>query len=69
MYSGVEKGRKRKYPKYTGANAQNDDFYCKNQYSVLLFHTNPLPLTILNNVSMGVVVIGGLLSSTLGRQR
>jgi predicted solute-binding protein len=38
----------------------------KNQYSVLLFHTNPLPFTILNNISMKTVSIGGLLSLTLG---
>jgi hypothetical protein len=35
----------------------------------LLLLTNPLPLTILNNVSMKVVAIGGLLPLTNGPQR
>jgi hypothetical protein len=35
----------------------------------LLLLTNPLSYTIINNISMGVVAISGLLPLTLGRQR
>jgi hypothetical protein len=66
IYSGNEKQRKLKYSKITAASAQNGDFYCKKWSFALLLLTNPLPLTILNNVSMGLVAIGGPLALTLG---
>jgi hypothetical protein len=69
MYCADEKGRKCKYPKITAASAQNDDFYCKKWSFALLLLTNPLPLTIIHNISMGATGIGCLLSLTLGWQR
>jgi hypothetical protein len=69
MYSAFEKQRKHKYSKNNAAIAQNGDFYCKKWSFALLLLTNPLPLPILNNVSMKVVAIGCLLSLTLGRQQ
>jgi hypothetical protein len=68
MYSVGEKRRKRKYLKIASS-AQNEQISCKKWSFSLLFSTNPLPLTILNNVSMKVVAIGGLLSLTIGRQQ
>jgi hypothetical protein len=65
MYSADEKQRKCEYSKVTTGSVQNGDFYSKNQYSALLFHTNPLPLTILNNISVNTVALGGLLSLLL----
>ena len=65
MYSVDEKQRKHKFPKITAGSAQNGDFYCKKWSFALLLLTNPLPLTILNNLSMGVVGIGCLLSLTI----
>jgi hypothetical protein len=47
------------------ARAQNGDFYCKKWSFALLLFTNPLPLTILNNVSMKVGGIGGPLPLTI----
>ena len=55
--------------KNSAASAQNGDFYCKKWSFALLLLTNPLPLTTINNIAMGDVAIGGLLSLTLGRQR
>jgi hypothetical protein len=65
MYSAFEKQRKHKYSKNSAAIAQNSYFYCKKSSFALLLLTNPLPLTILNNVSMGVIAIGCLLSLTI----
>jgi hypothetical protein len=62
MYSGDEKGRKQKYSKITAGSVQNDDFYCIKLLFALHHLTNPISLTILNNVSMKVVGIGCLLS-------
>jgi hypothetical protein len=55
MYSAFEKQQKHKYLKIFAGSAQNGDFYCKKWSFALLLLTNPLPLTILNNVSMKVV--------------
>jgi hypothetical protein len=46
--------------KNSAAIAQNGDFYCKNWSFALLLFTNPLFYTIINNISMAVVAIGGL---------
>jgi hypothetical protein len=69
MYCADEKGRKHKYSKNSAAIAQNEKIYSKKWSFALLLFTNPLPLTILNNLSMKVVGIGCLLSLTLGQQR
>jgi hypothetical protein len=69
MYSAIENRQSCKYLKISAASAQNDDFYCKKWSFALLLLTNPLPLTILNNLSMGSIGIGCLLSLTLGWQR
>jgi hypothetical protein len=69
MYSGVEKGRKRKYPKITASSAQNEQISCKKWSFSLLLLTNPLSYTIRHNISMGVVAIGVLLSLPIGPQR
>jgi hypothetical protein len=66
MYSAFEKQWKHKYLKINAGIAQNGDFYCKKWLFALFLLTNPLPLTIRHNISMGVVAIGGLLSLTLG---
>jgi hypothetical protein len=55
IYSAIENRRKRSYSKITDGSAQNGDFYCKKWSFALLLLTNPLPLTILNNVSIKVV--------------
>jgi hypothetical protein len=65
MYSPSKKQRKHKYSKYTGAKAQNKQISCKKWSFSLRLFANPLPLTILNNVSMKVVAIGGPLSLTI----
>jgi hypothetical protein len=69
MYSGDEKGQKRKYPKITASSAQNEQISCKKCSFSLLLLTNPLSYTIRHNISMEVVAIGVLLSLTLGRQQ
>jgi hypothetical protein len=69
IYSAFEKQWKHKYLKIFAGSAQNSDFYSKKWSFALLLLTNPLPLTILNNLSMGHIAIGGLLSLTLGQQR
>ena len=69
MYSGDENRQSCKYWKFTAASAQNDDFYCKKWSFALLLLTNPLPLTTIHNIAMGVVAIGGLLPLALGQQR
>jgi hypothetical protein len=51
--------------KNSAASAQNEQISCKKWSFSLLILTNPLPLTILNNVSMKVVAIGGPLSLTI----
>jgi hypothetical protein len=68
MCSDDKNRRKRKYSKYTGAKAQNEQISCKKLSFALLLLTNPLSYTIRHIISMGVVAIGGLLSLTLGRQ-
>jgi hypothetical protein len=60
--------RKHQYPKITAGSAQNGDFYCKKRLFALLLLTNPLPYTILHNIAMELVAIGGHLSWTLGQQ-
>jgi hypothetical protein len=61
----TKKQWKREYSKITAGSAQNDDFYCNNQYFSLLLLTNPLSYTIRHKISMGVVAICGLLSLPL----
>jgi hypothetical protein len=64
---GVDKNRrKHKYLKLTAGSAQNSDFYSKKWSFALLLLTNPLPLTTIHNIAMGVVAIGVLLSSPGG---
>jgi hypothetical protein len=62
MCSHDKNRRKHKHSKITAGSAQNDDFYCKKWYFALLLLTNPLRLTIIHNIAMGLVAIGGLLS-------
>ena len=69
MYSVDKNQQSCKYSKFTAASAQNDDFYCKKWSFALLLLTNPLPLTTIHNIAMGVVAIGGLLPLALGQQR
>jgi hypothetical protein len=69
MYRADEKRQSCKNSRNSAARAQNDDFYCKKWSFALLLLTNPLPLTIIHNISMGAIGIGGLLSLTLDRQR
>jgi hypothetical protein len=69
MYSADEKRQSCKNSKISAASAQNDDFYCTKWLFALLLLTNPLYYTIIHNIAMGVVAIGGLLSLTLDRQR
>jgi hypothetical protein len=66
MYSADEKQRKHKYLKIFAGSAQNSDFYSKKWSFALLLLTNPLSYTIIHNIAMEVVAIGGLLSLTLG---
>jgi hypothetical protein len=65
MYSVDEKRQSCKNSRNSAASAQNDDFYCKKWSFALLLLTNPLPLTILNNLSMVSIGIGCLLSLTI----
>jgi hypothetical protein len=65
MYSGDEKGRKRKYPKIAAASVQNEQISSKKWSFALLLLTNPLSYTIRHNISMGVVAIGAPLSLTI----
>jgi hypothetical protein len=69
MFSAAKKRQSCKNSINSAASAQNDDFYCKKRSFALLLLTNPLPLTILNNLSMVSIGIGCLLSLTLGQQR
>jgi hypothetical protein len=63
LYSAFEKQRKHKYMKIFAGSAQNSDFlYSKKWSFALLLLTNPLPLTTIHNIAMGVVAIGVLLS-------
>jgi hypothetical protein len=55
--------------KNIAAIVQNEQIYSKKSSFALLLLTNPLPLTIINNLSMKVVGIGCLLSLTLGQQQ
>jgi hypothetical protein len=59
MYSDDEKRRKCKYLKIFAGSVQNSDFYSKKGSFALLLLTNPLPLTTIHNIAMGVVAIGG----------
>jgi hypothetical protein len=69
MFGVIENRQSCKYSKISAASAQNDDFYCKKWSFALLLLTNPLPLTIIHNISTGAIGIGCLLSLTLGWQR
>jgi hypothetical protein len=69
MYSGDENRRKRIYSKNSAGSAQNEQFYSKKWSFALLLLTNPLSYTIINNISMEVVAIGGPLSLPIGPQR
>jgi hypothetical protein len=62
IYSAFEKQRKHKYLKIFAGSAQNSDFYSKKWSFALLLLTNPLPLTTIHNIAMGIGAIGGLLS-------
>jgi hypothetical protein len=66
MYSGDENRQSCKYSKITAGTAQNEQFYSKKWSFALLLLTNPLYFTIIHNISMKVVAIGGLLSLTIG---
>jgi hypothetical protein len=54
--------------KINAGSAQNSDFYSKKWSFALLLLTNPLPLTTIHNIAMGVVAICVLLSLPGGRQ-
>jgi hypothetical protein len=69
MYRAFENRQSCKYLKITAASEQNEQINSKKWSFALLLLSNPLPLTILNNLSMKVVAIGCLLSLTLGWQR
>jgi hypothetical protein len=65
MCSAVENRRKCNYSKNSAASGQNEQINSKKWVFALLLLTDPLPLTILNNVSMKIVAIGGPLSLTI----
>jgi hypothetical protein len=65
MFGVIKNRQSCKYLKITAASAQNEQIYCKKWLFALLLLTNPLPLTILNNVLMKDVAFGGLLSLTI----
>jgi hypothetical protein len=69
MYSAIENRQKHIYPEITAGSVQNEQISCKKWYFLLLFLVNPLPLTILNIMSMTVVAIGCHLSLTIGPQQ
>ena len=68
MYSAAEKRQSCKYSKNSAASAQNEQINSKKWSFALLLLTNPLFYTIINNISMAVVAIDGLLSLTIWPQ-
>jgi hypothetical protein len=69
MFGVIENRQSCKYLKITAASEQNEQINSKKWSFALVLLTNPLPLTIIHNISMELVAIGGLLSLTLDRQR
>jgi hypothetical protein len=54
------------FKKNNAGSAQNEQINSKKWSFALLLPTNPLSYTIIHNISMKVVAIGGLLSLTIG---
>jgi hypothetical protein len=69
MFGVIENRQSCKYSKITAASVQNGQINSKKWSFALLLLTNPLYYTIINNIAMGLVAIGGPLSLTLGQQR
>jgi hypothetical protein len=64
-YSAIENRQSCKYSKIAAASVQNEQISSKKRsFAQLLLH-NPLSYTIIHNISMGVVAIGGPLSLTV----